>query len=87
MIDVFQIGSRIKARFEPKNRETLRPCMVELIGREFNWEWVGTSDVDEPFPGQSRWMIERQHDAEIPDECKGRWCPREDLELVEIVRG
>lgn len=75
----YYYGSKILARFEPKNRETLRPCMVPLIGRIFEWEWMGTSMANEDYPGQTRWMITRKHDPEIPDKCKGRWCPYEDL--------
>jgi len=67
------------ARFDPKDRKTLRPCMIPLIGRTFEFDFAGTSDDDEPFPGQTRWMISRKHDPEIPDECKGRWFPFEDL--------
>jgi hypothetical protein len=79
----FRYGEKIIARFAPKNLETLRPCMVELIGRTFEWEWCGTGNDDETYPGQSRWLMARKHEAEIPDECFGRWVPFEDLEEVE----
>jgi hypothetical protein len=83
--ETFWHGSKILARFEPKNRKTLRPCMTPLIGRVFEYEWMGTSEDDEPYPGQTRWAITRKHDAEIPDECRGRWCPREDLVIVSDI--
>lgn len=54
--------------------------MKPLIGKEFTFEWAGTGDADEPYPGQTRWMIDRQHDAEIPEECRARWMPAEDIE-------
>ncbi len=75
-------GDKIRARFEPKVRETVRECMVPLIGCVFTWEWIGTSDNDEPYPGQSRWWIPREYDNEIPQECRGLWCPREDLTIL-----
>lgn len=80
MTEEFWHGSKITARFVPKNLETLRECMKPLVGKIFEWEWMGTSDDDEPYPGQTRWLITRKHDPEIPDECKGRWAPFEDLE-------
>lgn len=76
----FWHGDKITAKFSPKKRDDLRECMVPLIGRIFEWEWMGTSDDDESYPGQTRWVITRKHDDEIPDEAKGRWAPFEDLE-------
>lgn len=77
---MFEPFEDVVAKFQPKKLETLRPCMVSLIGKTFTWNYAGISDDNEAFPGQTRWMIAREHDAEIPDECKGRWAPEEDLE-------
>lgn len=79
MTDNFSFGDKITAKFRPKSLDTLRACMVPLIGRTFLMEWAGVGEDDEPYPGQSRWIICRKHDAEVPDEAKGRWLPFEDL--------
>jgi hypothetical protein len=76
-------GDKIVARYTPKNLATLRPCMRALIGRVFEWQWVGVSDDDEMFPGQDRWLMSRNHDQEIPEDARGRWAPDEDLVCVE----
>lgn len=70
----------IKARFAPQDKSNLRDGFANLIGRVFTWELGGTSGQDEPYPGQRRWFIAREHYAEIPEECRARWAPQEDLE-------
>jgi hypothetical protein len=71
--------SKRHARFNPKNLETLRPCMKPLIGHVFDFTYASHSDEDEVFPGQSRWLMDRKHDHEIDEEARGRWFPSEDL--------
>jgi hypothetical protein len=74
-----------RAVFNPKDRSTLRPCMVPLIGRTFDFTYGGHSMEDETFPGQSRWMTDRKHDDEIKElsyEALGLWFPSEDLDDV-----
>jgi hypothetical protein len=80
---MFSHGSKAIAILEPRIRDNLRDCVKPLIGRTFEFEWVGISEDDEPYPGQSRWWISRKHDTEIPDECKGLWLPGEDLKFIE----
>lgn len=75
-----EIERHIIGKLAPKKLDTLRECMRPLIGREFTFEFAGTSCADEPYPGQRRWVIDRKHDAEIPDECIGYWMPEEDIE-------
>jgi len=74
-------GDRIFARFEPVNLATLRDEVKPLIGRTFIWEWCGVGGEDEPYPGQDRFMIVREHDNNIPEGCRGRWVPLEDLQI------
>lgn len=75
-------GGRTKrtACFRPKDLKTLRPCMKPLIGRIFDFTYAGHGEQDEPYPGQSRWLMERKHDPDVPEETRGRWFPSEDLE-------
>ena len=68
--------------FRPKDMTTLKDCMKALIGQSFEWEYAGTSDEDEPYPGQVRWMISRRHDAALTDKQIGRWVPEEDIEFA-----
>lgn len=75
-------GYKRIARFNPKNLETLRPCMVPLIGRVFNFDFAGTGASDEPYPGQHRWTFSLEHYGELPNDCKGKWSPNEDLDPV-----
>jgi hypothetical protein len=74
-------GKRIIARFEPKNLETLRPCMKPYIGQLLELEWAGTSDEDEAFPGQHRWMTLRSFEerTDMDEKARARWVPDEDL--------
>lgn len=70
------------ALFQPVDMENLKPCMRPLIGRRFYFTYAGHGDGDEAYPGQSRWLFDRRHDAEIaqlsPD-ALGLWVPSEDL--------
>lgn len=50
-------GLKRTARFEPKNRDTLRPEVVQFIGQVFEWHCVGTGGPDEAFAGQARWQV------------------------------
>ncbi len=86
MVDEFDHGSRVIARFKPRNLDTLRGCMFRLIGRVFTYEWSGASMEDEPYPGQHRWINIRECDHEMPIECRARWVPHEDLEIIEVVK-
>jgi hypothetical protein len=74
------------AIFKPLRIDNLHPSMVSLIGRAFTWTWEGVGDDDEPYPRQSRWMMVREHDAEIPEEARGRWAPYEDLIIVKRLK-
>ncbi len=74
--------NNLRARFQPKDTATLKPFMHSQIGKVYNWDYAGMSDDDEAFPGQTRWMPAREHDTEMPEECRGRWVPEEDLELA-----
>ena len=78
----YDYGDVVPAIFEPKRKDDLREGMIPLIGKTFKWEFIGVSDDDEPYAGQSRWWISREHDADIPDECRGRWLPREDIRIL-----
>lgn len=80
----FYIGPRKRRGvFRPKEMDTLRPCMIPLIGREFDFDWMGVSDNNERFPGQMRWMISRAHDDELDKDQVGLWMPDEDIEWVK----
>ena len=68
-----------RGRFEPRIMETLRPVVRPLIGRVFCFEYAGTSGDDEPYPGQTRWVVSRQHDAELEPEQRCWWLPAEDI--------
>jgi hypothetical protein len=68
-----------RAVFSPKRRDNLRPSAIPFIGQEIEWSYVGTSEPDEAFPGQKRWlptMGQPAHDAHLG------WVPDEDLEGV-----
>lgn len=58
--------------FQPKNLETLRPEARDWIGKTFDWHCEGTSNSDEPYPEQKRWVRVGQ----------SRWCPDEDIEWL-----
>jgi hypothetical protein len=66
--------------FRPRNLSTLQPQFQTLIGRVFDFEFVGTSEDDESYPGQTRWIISCLHDDELTEEQRGRWMPEEDIE-------
>lgn len=83
--DNFDLCSRVRARFEPKRMDNLRPCMVPLVGRTFEFECYGTMDQGD-YDGQTIWFMDRKHDTEILEESRGYWSPREDLEIVEVLR-
>lgn len=78
----------IVARFVPKNRETLRPGMEPYIGTDLELTWVGTSNDDEPFPRQHRWITTREFEDRInmDNEARGRWIPNEDLEDIRPLQ-
>ncbi len=82
-IQEFKPYTKITARFNPKNIATLRFCMIGEIGKVYTWNYAGRSDDDEEYPGQTRWMPAREHDNEMSEECRGYWCPEEDLEIVD----
>lgn len=67
--------------FKPKIMATLRPCMLPLIGKSFEWDFAGVQDDDMPYHGQVTWMFARKHDADLSNEQKGRWVPAEDIEF------
>lgn len=71
--------------FQPKIMDTLRPQMQTLIGHEFDLDYAGTSDDDEPYPGQTRWMIARNHDADLGSDQIGRWIPEEDIQFIDCT--
>lgn len=71
--------------FRPKKMDTLRECMLPLIGKTLNLDFMGTGMKDEPYPGQTRWMISRSHDAELSDDQKGRWMPDEDITFADRI--
>ena len=73
--------------FRPKKIESVRECMLPLIGKQFEFEYAGTSDDDEMFPGQTRWVVARKHDPELDDDQIGRWLPDEDIESVNQQEG
>ena len=68
-------GARPIARFKPKRLDTLRPEFRPLIGEVVTWRYAGTSDEDEPYPGQQRWQTDDER-------FEGYWTPAEDLEPV-----
>lgn len=68
-----------RARFVPKRTDNLRPGLADFSGRVFNFDYAGTSDDDEAYPGQHRWTFSREHDAELGPELAGLWAPDEDL--------
>ena len=72
-------GRKILGIFEPKDRSTLRPEALPLIGREFEFVYNGTNDDDHSFPGQTTWVITEKHHSEIPEEMMYRWFPAEDI--------
>ena len=71
------------ARFEPKQINTIRECMLPYIGQVFKFRYAGHSDDDEDFSGQSRWIIDISEEYRLSDEAKGRWFPSEDL--IDVV--
>lgn len=68
--------------FRPKITGTLRPCVLPLIGKSFEWDFAGVQDDDASYPGQSTWTMARQHDAELTREQIGWWVPAEDIEFA-----
>lgn len=70
------------ARFQPKQMDTLRDCMLPYIGQVFHFTYAGHSVDDEPYPGQSRWTMDRAEDDRLSNEVKGKWFPSEDLEDI-----
>jgi hypothetical protein len=68
-----------RAIVKPKRLDTLKLHARAVVGRTFDFDFAGTSDDDESYPGQHRWMIARKHDHEIPLELIGCWFPDEDL--------
>jgi hypothetical protein len=71
-------SSRI-AVFRPKRMDDLRPGIERIIGKVFVFDYAGTSNEDEPSPGQRRWQFSRQHDSFL-GEFAALWVPEEDLE-------
>jgi hypothetical protein len=74
MQNVENIYKPIVARFKPARTDNLRPEIVPLIGEIFTWDYTGTSNDDEPYPGQQRWLTQ--------DRRLNYWVPSEDLELL-----
>lgn len=72
-----------RGKFQPKQLVTLRAEMFALIGCEFDLTYAGTGHHDEPYPGQTRWLIDQKHDPELKPEQRGRWIPEEDIEWTD----
>jgi len=73
---------RIIATFKPKNKDTLKPDMKELVG--FKSEWQCIWEIEEgPYKNQMAWNV---YDPEESGEFNHRWVPTEDLEIHELVR-
>jgi hypothetical protein len=66
----------------PKRVDNLRPEVVPLVGRTFEFDYVGIGDIDEPYPGQSRWTPARKYDAELGKDAAGYWFPDEDISIA-----
>ncbi len=66
------------AIFTPKITIDLRPDMAMLVGRVLEWDYAGTGDHDDPYPGQTRWMPARKHDPDL-GRSAAYWVPEEDL--------
>lgn len=64
--------------FKPKIMETLRPCMLPLVGKIFEWDFAGFADNDET---QTAWTFDRKHDQEL-NGAKYFWIPAEDIEFA-----
>ena len=64
-----------RATFRPKHIDTMRPECAALVGQTFDFIYAGFGDDDEPYPGQTRWMIKDT----AGDPAKVYWFPDEDL--------
>ena len=73
----------IRGTFNPARRDDLKPEMLPLIGRSMIFEYGGTSNDDEPYPGQMRYLIWPTED--LPKDVYYRWCPLEDIWVTAIL--
>lgn len=66
----------MRARFEPKVLDTLRPHLVPLIGHEGEWELAFRQD-EGPYAGQNCYYLDRGDPRYR--ETRAKWVPAEDL--------
>lgn len=71
------IHRRMRATFNPKRLDDLRPELIPLIGETVEWRCDDYGREDDPYPGQYRWTTD---DAR----WRGRWAPDEDLEPANV---
>lgn len=69
----------MRAVFQPKNLETLKPHMAALIGHEGEWDESGHMDAG-PYEGQTIFHLSR--DDPRYRETEALWVPQEDLTPV-----
>ena len=74
----FEHLQHVRARFEPKRMETLRPEARPFIGRTFEWmaSWKITEEDGGPYVGQ--WAFTLSYSPENEGLNFG-WAPEEDL--------
>lgn len=70
------------ARFQPQRTDDLRPEVKSLVGRTLEFSFAGTGGEDEPYPGETRWMVIRRVDdgPELIESELYWWSPERDLE-------
>lgn len=68
----------MRARFQPKRTDNLKPEAVAVVGHILDWEygWTITERDGGPYVGQTAWL---------PTDRRLRlgWAPDEDLERIE----
>ena len=71
--------------FEPKQIDTLRREVAQLVGKTFKFRYAWTMDEDDPFPGQVAWVIDRDDELRLglTDEQRGWWFPDEDIRPIK----
>jgi hypothetical protein len=74
----YWFGDKLTAIFIPRDLSTVPPSMVGLSGQTFEWDYVGTGDNEDEFPGISRWAIAGS-DVRL-------WVPIRDLQVGEVQR-
>lgn len=70
----------VRAIFEPKRLDTLRPAFELYIGQEGLFKYAGFQDEGD-YEGQMIFFVDDTWD----DNVRGYWLPREDLEVLEVL--